>query len=422
MTLPNGLQICAIAFPGVKTVNLRSIIFVGSAYEKSLNNGISHFLEHMMFRGNRRLGSSHQLNLKMEEMGGDLNAVTSFDLTEYWLDFHLDYFKTGLQRFCHFLQEPLFEDIELERSIILEELKADYNENNQLIDADGISAAELWKGHGLGLQISGTTESINQITRDDLSNWYQSYYQPSNMLIGITGDIDTEETFQMLSEQFPGQTSSRRQSYPIVKKNEIEKQLLLIEHKDNQHSIQWSFPTYPLNGDNRIQYQLIRRILDDGSSSRLQRLVREERGLVYDVSAEMLYFNSGAVLSINSLIGEDRLSELISVFAELIHNLVETGVTQEELDLAKRRYQIALDCNQDSPQGVLFEALAPMIHPDVYLYKQTLMKLSAITLNEINATLHALLHQEKTCFTLVGPAPEEHRQMLEKTLRPWLQK
>ncbi len=422
MTLPNGLQICAIPFSGVKTVTLRCIVFVGSAYEKSLNNGISHFLEHMMFRGNRQLGNSHQLNLKMEEMGGDLNAVTSFDLTEYWLDFHLDYIKTGLQRFCHFLQEPLFEDIELERSIILEELKADYNENDQLIDADGISATELWKGHGLGLQISGTTESISQITRDDLSNWYQSYYQPYNMLIGITGDINPEETFQMLSEQFPGQTSSGRKSYPIVKKNGIEKQLLLIEHKDNQHSIQWSFPTYPLNGDNRIQYQLIRRILDDGSSSRLQRLVREERGLVYDVSAEMLYFNSGVVLSINSLIGEDRLSELIIVFAELIHNLIETGVTQEELDLAKRRYQIALDCNQDSPQGVLFEALAPLIHPDVYPYRQTLKKLTAISLDDINATLHALLNQEKTCFTLVGPAPEEHRPMLEKSLRPWLQK
>lgn len=418
--MPNGLQICAIPFPGVKTINLRAVIFTGSAYETPRNNGISHFLEHMMFRGNDRLGTSHQLNLKMEEMGGDMNAATSFDLTEYWLDFHVDYWKTGIERFCHFLQAPLFTDIELERSIILEELKADYNENNQLIDLDSITGAAIWKNHGLGLPVSGTRSSISQITCDDLKNWFARNYQPGNMLIGISGDIDPEKTFQLLSQLYPTTTPSRRNNYTGTSGSSIDQQLLLVENKDNQYSLQWSFPSYPLTGSLRIRYQLIRRILDDGSSSRLQRLIREEKGLVYDVSADMLYFNDGALLSINSLIGPDRLPELITVSADLIRGMIEEGVTREELDLARRRYRIALDCSQDSPQGLLFEAMAPFTHPCILSYRQIHEILSTITLNDINETLRDLLQQNSTCFTMVGPSAESHRRMLEQSLAPWL--
>ncbi|MBU2644915.1 insulinase family protein [bacterium] len=421
-TLPNGMQICAIAFPGVKTVNLRSVVFVGSAYENDRNSGISHFLEHMMFRGNRQLGNSSQLNIKMEEMGGDLNAVTSFDFTEYWLDFHLDYYELGLERFCHLLQGPLFENFDIERSIILEELKADYNENDQLIDVDSISAAKIWSGHGIGLPVSGTRESISNLTRDDLINWYQEYYHPGNMLIGVIGDIDPDLTIQLLSRFFPNKTVAKRRQYTPVIQTDLKEQLLLTENKDNQFNLQWSFPRYPLTSDLRVHYQLIRRILDDGSSSRLQRLIREEKGLVYEISAEMLYFDSGATLSIHSQIGQDRLPELMAVLTDLVGNLIEKGVTLEELNLAKRRYQIALDCNQDSAQGVLFEAMAPLIYPEVFSYSKVLEKLKTISLDAINTTLCALLQQDQTCFALVGPSPEKHSQLLKQLLSPWIKR
>jgi predicted Zn-dependent peptidase len=416
------MQICANSYPGVKTVNLRSIVSVGSAYENKTNSGISHFLEHMMFRGNRQLGSSNQLNLKMEEMGGDVNAVTSFDFTEYWLDYHLDYFELGLKRFCHFMQEPLFEDLEIERSIILEELKADFNENNQLIDVDGICAAELWSNHGLGLSVSGTRSSIESITLDDLAKWYRAYYQPGNILIGVTGDIDLDKTVQLFSELFSQKSVSERQTYPPVDQATVDKQILLVEDKDNQYNLQWSFPHYPMTGDLRIEYQLIRRILNDGSSSRLQRLIREEKGLVYEISAEMLYFDIGATLSISSLVGQDRLPELMTVLTELIRDLIENGVTTEELNLAKRRYRIALDCNQDSAQGVLYEKMAPLIYPQLFPYQKVLEKLSEIRLSEINTSLRSLLQQNQTCFAIVGPSPESHRKKLEQLLGPWVRK
>ncbi|NQU63516.1 MAG: insulinase family protein [SAR324 cluster bacterium] len=414
------MQICAISFPGVKTINLRCVVFVGSAFENPQNSGISHFLEHMMFRGNKQLGNSHQLNLKMEEMGGDLNAVTSYDSTEYWLDYHIDYYELGLKHFCYFLQEPLFENLEIERSIILEELKADYNENNQLIDVDSINALELWPDHGLGLSVSGTRDSIENITSDDLTAWYEAYYQPGNMLLGVTGDIDLDKTIAFFSELFSQKAVSNRQHYPVIAQTTTNKQILLVDDKDNQFDLQWSFPHYPISSELRVHYQLIRRILNDGSSSRLQRLIREEKGLVYEISAEMLYFDNGATLSIHSLIGQNRLPELMTVLTDLIKELIKNGVSGEELNLAKRRFKIALDCNQDSAQGVLYEAMAPLIYPQLCPYNQVLGKLNAISLGEINATLRSLMQQDQTCFAMVGPSPEKHRHLLELLLNSWV--
>jgi len=373
-----------------------------------------------MFRGNKRLGDSRQLSLQMEEMGGDLNAITSFDMTEYWLDFHIDYFEAGIQRFCDFIKEPQFEDIELERSIILEELKADYNEQDQLIDLDTISSAEIWKDNGFGLPVTGTRESIKRISREDLENWYCRFYRPGNMLIGIAGDIDVIKTFGMFENHFPSTTFSSRMKYQTVSASCTGRSLLLVDNKDNQYSLQWSFPTYPLSANLRIRYQLIRRILDDGSSSRLQRLIREEKGLVYDISADMLFFDSGAMLSINSLIGIERLPELISVAADLIDDLDRNGITPEELELSSRRYRIAQDCNQDTPQGILFEAMAPLIHDDILPHGPAIKLLSETTVADINDTLKGLFRRQGCCFTMVGPSPEQHRRMLERGLKRWL--
>ncbi len=175
-TLSNGLRICAVSFPGIKTVSIHAYIFVGSIYETRQNNGISHFVEHMLFRGNEKLGNSKTLNLKIEELGGEINASTSFEMTEYWLDFHCDYLNQGIHRFCSFLQYPLFEQIEIERSIILEEILDDYNEKNQLIDLGNLISNELWPEHPMGLPVIGNLETIKNINREDLVAWFQQYY------------------------------------------------------------------------------------------------------------------------------------------------------------------------------------------------------------------------------------------------------
>ena len=374
----------------------------------------------MLFRGNERLGDSSTLNLKMEELGGELNAVTSFDLTELWLDFHINYLETAIRRFCQFLQFPLFKQIETERSIILEEIRADYGENDQLIDLDSLVARELWKGHSMSLPVTGNIESIMPIAESDLSGWFESFYQPGNMIIGITADSDPRDVIRLVSTHFTSNQYSARKSYPVIENtNAIGKQIQLIHQKDNQFNLLWTFPAYPLTPELRVHYQLIRRILDDGSSSRLQQLVREERGLVYDISAEMLYFLNGVTLNIQSQVSLNRFPALIKVLAELIGQLSDCGVNESELALAKLRTQMSLDFNEDIPYGMLFDKIGPSIHPYLSSFDETRSIVEEIDMAAINTTLKNLFNSSLTCFAVVGPCEDIHRQLLEEALERW---
>lgn len=419
--LKNGLQLYVVSFPGIKTVSLRAFVFVGSVYENRENSGISHFLEHMLFRGNGKLGDATEMNVKMEELGGEFNAATSFDQTEYWLDIHRDYLLAGIERFCQFLQFPLFEQIEVERSIILEEINSDYNEENHLVDLDSLTSDLLWPGHPMGMPIIGNIDTIRNIGKRDLVAWHQKYYTPANMVLGITGDLDPQEIESLILKQFQSTPINNPQRYPpVMVKPGPGRQIRLVNDKDNQFGIQWTFPAYYLDRTRRIEYELLRRILDGGNSSRLQRLIREEKGLVYDISMDTTYFEEGAVISIQSVVGINRLGELLSSLVDLINDLIEKGVSQEELDFARRRFRAALECHTDTAQGILYDALVPILHPSGVRFDEMLPILDRLPLSAVNETLKTLLDQQLTTFAGVGPWTDKDRDLVFQTLQPWM--
>ncbi len=421
ITLKNGLGLSLVSFPGVKTVSLRCFVFVGSVYETRENSGISHFLEHMLFRGNEKLGDAATMSVKMEELGGEFNAATSFDQTEFWLDIHLDYLEQGIERFCQFIQFPLFEQLETERSVILEEILGDYNEENRLIDLDSLTSNLLWPNHPMGMPIIGTLETVKKISKQDLIDWHESFYVPSNLIIGITGDINLDQIIDAVSNQFSsGKAKKKNQYSQILAKPKPGNQLSLVSDKDNQFSIQWSFPVYELTQDLRIQYELLHRILDGGNSSRLQRMIREEKGLVYDISLDSTYFNKGMIMSIQSVVGTSRLSELMDALVELIKDLLAKGITEQELRVAKARYKAALECNNDTAQGILYDSLMPRLNPSGAEYKDILPGLSNITIDTVFSTLRRVLDQNLTTFVLVGPWGEQEENMLKAKLHPWI--
>lgn len=417
----NGLTVCAVSYPAIKSVVIRSIVFTGSIYEGPANNGISHLLEHMLFRGNARLGDSYEMNRKLEELGGELNAATSFDITEFWYDFHIEYLSQGIERFCQFLRYPVFENLSLEKSVILEEIRSDYNEENRLIDIDTITASCQWPDHSMGLPVIGCEASLAAITREDLVRWFETYYRPGNMLIAIAGDINTTAVTEMITDQFADLSASPRQSYlPLNGSEDAGNMLRLVFDKDNQFRIEWSFNSYPLTSRTRVLFQLLRRILDDGSSSRLQQNVREEKGLVYDISADTFFFESGVSLSIQSMVSRDRFDALIGVLTGLIQRLIDDGVTESEFSLAKRRYLATLDCNSDTAQGVLFETMAPLVYPRAKPISDVIQVLNEVSLSEINSLIQRIFRRGKSCFVVVGPWDDDIRRSLGEKLQSWI--
>jgi len=407
--------------PGVKTVSIKCWVFVGSVYENSVNNGISHFVEHMIFRGNHSLGTGNDLFRRFEALGGEVNASTSFDTTEYWLDFHLDHMEEGIDGFCKFLQEPLFEKIEIERSVILEEVLLDYNDEGDLIDPEGLVDRCFWPDHSLGFPIIGTIDSLSKITVEDLKNWFNTYYRPGNMLIGVTGDFEAKQVIDQIAKAFDSRLSSPREDYQSIKPNPLPvSQIQWGKFKDNQFTVHWSFPLNGLSFERRLQTQLIHRIIDDGSNSRLHRLIREEKGLVYDIEASYHCYKDGILISLQAVVSLKNFEAFLSELVNVVRDLAQKGVTQTELDLAKHRYRCMLDCISDTPQGILQEMVASEIYPAMKPTKEILEKLEMTTLAEVNQIATSVFQQQLTCFAIVGPKSEDADKILRKYITPWL--
>ncbi|MDT8446712.1 MAG: pitrilysin family protein [bacterium] len=418
--LPNGLKLYCLAHPGIKTLTMHAWVFTGSAFESPEVNGVSHFLEHMLFRGNAQLGNSVEMSLAIERLGGEMNAATGFDHTEYWLECHRDYLDQALSNFAAFLCYPSFEQIDTERAIILEEIKSDFNEKEQLIDPDQLSAQAIWPGQAMGLPVSGTQASVSALEVPHLRGWYEQYYTANNMILGISGDFDPARAEEMFSHHLAQLPPGRRYQYqPPVSRILAETQFTWSVEPDNQYNLAWSFLHDHLTPRHRVLLQLISRMLDDGSSSRLQRIIREELGLVYDIHLSPSFYDGGAALVLQATVGKERLGELVDALVVLLNEVIQKGFGPEELHLSKLRLQTALDCFSDTAEGRLHEMVAPELYP-AYLPLDSLTHLLAeIDLEEVNQMAAKVLSNKESAFVFVGPEPGPLKGKIQDKLAPW---
>ncbi len=416
--LPDGPTLVYAPFPKVKSVTLHAWVLTGSAHETPALSGISHFVEHMLFRGNQVLGRANELSLKMEELGGEINAATSLDHTEFWLEFHRDYLEEGIRRFCRFLLYPQFNEIEIEKKIILEEIKSSYNDENQIIDLDSLTAAHLWPNQAIGLPIHGLPETVMAMEVQQLQAWYERHYCQGNLIVGLSGDFNPKAVRSWFSEELkplpPGPKNP-----PPQPKTAPQGQVHYHPDRDNQYQFQWSFILPPLSKKERAAVQLLTRMLDDGSSTRLQRLIREEKGLVYEISANPFFYDQGGLIQIQGQVSQEKMKELITTLAEVIRDLKKTGFHPKELRLARLRLQTSLDCYTDNAEGILIEKVTPLLNPTSLEVDQLQEIVKQISLEDINQLLDRLLGPG-SLFVALGPPAKDLKSFTQNKLAPWL--
>lgn len=375
----------------------------------------------MMFRGNKKLGNNFDLSRKFETIGGQINASTSHFFTEYWLDYHIDFYQEGIQHFCSFLKYPCFDSIDVERSIILEEILEDYGYENQLINTDTITTGLIWKDQPLGRPVIGNKSSLFTLDEKDLENWYKKFYQNENITLGISGDINIEETIELISEEF----KSPKTKAPIAKSpsslaEPVHERFSSVYHKDSQFCIQWSFLLEKMDPLIRLLFGLILRILNDGTGSRLQRKIREEKGLVYDIDTDCLLESGSGLLSITSTVSKAQLPELVKTLVLLIDKLTTEGITEDELQLAKLKFRVGLDYCNDTPTGVLAETIGEKLIPHYLSQSETLEKLSTITTTQINTLIQQLFRKNESYFVCVGPGSSPLDKEMRTLLKNWI--
>ena len=335
-TLDNGLVVLLKQSKRLPLVSIQTWVKVGSIYEDDKNNGISHFLEHLVFKGTKKY-SVEQISKTLERYGAILNAGTSKEFTMYFTDIPKEGLNDALDVLAQLVFEATFpeEELERERNVVIEEIKRfEDNPGNVLYESFNNL---LFKDSPYKRRILGTQEVIRNLSRDEIIKYYKKFYQPKNMILSICGDFEIKEVKNLIKQKF-GSYNSDKQTNQLLTLDESSKgEIFEIKKHKVQH-------TYFLCGflgpkiDEKHQYtgDVLSIILGEGISSRLYKILREEKMLVYEIDSGFYTQLGPSVFYISGVCERKNLEKVISEVKSILNELKEKGPNSEEIEKAKR--------------------------------------------------------------------------------------
>jgi len=353
--LDNKTNILFIPSKNTDIVAVGIFIKVGSRYENAQELGISHFLEHMIFKGTQDM-SSTMLAKKLDQVGARYNAETSYETTHYYIYGSSDHLNLFLDTISSIYLEPAFrsEDISMEKGVVLEEFNMIKDDPDEIIH--NFVQSKLFRNSQLKNPIIGTKENIMSFTRKNLMNFRKKHYIPENTIIVVSGKFDLEATYEKIKKNFNDYTSNVEKfnlcktELPEQEKSEIYSK---INNKISQAHLTITFKSEDIYSKNSDCYDLIGDILTSGSSSVLFELLRGKMGIAYNINAyNMSYIYEGAFV-IDLGVDNNNVKKAIKAIIKELGKLVRKGVSKEDLEKAKNIKITSLSIGLQSPQHKL---------------------------------------------------------------------
>ncbi|HUA17425.1 MAG TPA: pitrilysin family protein [Bryobacteraceae bacterium] len=332
-TLPNGVRVISEEMTHVRSVSLGVWIQTGSRRETAEENGISHFIEHMVFKGTKNR-SAEDIARSVDSIGGGLDAFTAKEMVSYntkVLDEHLP---LAFDVLADMVRNPLFreEDIEKEKGVILEELKMEVDNPEYLLHE--IFSSNFWKDHPLGKPILGTKDTVKRFDRDMIGDYYRRYYSPSNILITAAGNLKHKHLVELAAQHFEDlrmNGSLQPDVAPVPHARLVFRDKKSLE----QTHLYIGVPAYPFSHERRFACWALNTLLGGGMSSRLFQNIREKQGLAYAVYSELAMYRDTGCLAIYAGTAVETAGKVIESIIQEFRDLKENLVPEEELRRAK---------------------------------------------------------------------------------------
>jgi predicted Zn-dependent peptidase len=417
--LASGFTTVVLEMPGLHQVQVSLFIPVGSRHETAGDCGISHFVEHALFRGNALHADGDALNRAFESVGGMLNAHTGVEATEYEATVHPAHLDDALHALAAVVRAPRFAELEKERRILLDELSYDYNEEGSLVNAGTLASQLMWPHHPLGQSVGGVPETIAALDEAQLRAHHARYYRPRRAVLALAGAVQAAPALRSVARAFgdwqpagdeppaPLPVPAPRGGGPHVKS---------VHDADNQLHLQLSFPAPGYNDAEELTMALLARTLDDGPTSRLQRVIREERALVYHIAAgHSGYWDAGSfdiVTSVKPELLDELLGQLLGVLADVRAH----GPSQDELERARLRHLFDLEFDGDAPGALIGRYAWPLLYATVRDEGTERALVAALRREELAALAARLLARERVHAVLVGPVDAAVERRLREAL------
>jgi predicted Zn-dependent peptidase len=407
-TLPNGLQVASCSMPFSQTVAVGLWCAVGARFESSRLNGISHFVEHLLFKGTKKR-SSRQISEEIEGIGGDLNAFTDEERTCYYAAASSDHFPRVAGVLADMYQNSRFDrvEIERERGVIVEEIEMVRDEPAQYVHE--LLNEQTWKGHPLARAITGTKKSLASITRNDLLDHMRSHYHAGRTIFTAAGAVDHDEVVKLASKflgRLPSQPKGNSPRSLIVPKPQTAPRVLIAPRESQQSQIALSFRGVGVRDSRRHIASLLNIILGGNMSSRLFQELRERRGLCYSVSSSLSTYADCGSFDISLGLDEGNVTKAMKLILKECRRIAEKGVSVAELrracdySIGTSRMALERAATQNYRLGTLLLTLGRIIPPE-----EVYATLAKVTPSEIQNLAQEIFRSETISLAMIGQGP-----------------
>ena len=349
--LSNGLRVSAVQMPHVRRSVIDIHTRIGSRFESSAHNGISHFLEHMLHRGTARYPSAHSLAFAFEALGGALSAMTYVDHGALSLSAPPENLSELTRVLAEVLLSPIFSGLEVEKGIVREEILESLDEDGRSVDADHLLRRLAFPDHPLGYPITGSLQTLESFDIPLLHEHHAARYIAEGSVVTVAGPFDPDVVLSELAAAFSGLPHGRE---PIAEAPGAQSGVRFshIKYTGSQAAVRVGFRAPGEQDPDEPATELLLRVLDDGMATRLYERLCDERGLCYDVSASYEAFADVGLFDIAADVAPERAEEVLRETFAVLQALRDDGPTQVELDKAKKRFAWQLAEQDDDPAAL----------------------------------------------------------------------
>ena len=421
-TYANGLRLLVAPLPHLHSVEVICYVAVGVRNETPELAGVSHFLEHMVFRGNEKYPSGPLIEQAFERLGGSVNAATDAETTCYDATVHPDSVPEAMKLFADLLTAPLFLGLETERSIVLEEALADFNEHGEDICPDNRIAQMMWGDHPLALPVIGFPETIRKLSLADLKRWHQQYYVPSNVVISVAGAVDFDVVQQAVESAFGNWTGGQAPAplpYAVPLLGDGPR-CCWVRDSGSQLIIQLAWRSDGSRSATSLGTRVLRRILGDGGACRLMQRLREESGLTYSVEASLEEYAESGCFSIDLATDPEKLIAVVDILLDETDR-ARRNIAADELQRVVKTGQYRLQFSRDSVEELAVRYGWGEVSNDMRTLSDDTLAWQRVTTEVVRDAALTTLCDERLYFVCIGPWREQDKITIEAMLRNHVQ-
>ena len=412
------MRIIAVDLPHLHTVHIAHYVRIGSRYESELTNGLSHFVEHMLYRGTASHPSSLELNLAFERLGGGLHAETGRDDSLFQTTALPEDADRAFELFGELFSSPIFGDIERERALILEELNEDYDEHGCEVNGDDIAHGLLFGERGLGQRIIGPPHNVERFSEEDVRAHFTAHYGARSAIVCMAGPID--ESHVRAAERTLGGLPPGQPPADAPPPEALEgPRYRYVSESGSQSGITVLLRAVPERDPDYPACSALVRALDDGMSTRLHYRLCDQLGLAYHLSAGLETYHDVSLLEVVGSTAHRKVAPLLRELFGLFDELRDAPIAHEELDKIKARTRFDLAAAQDDPGAMAAWFGGTSLYFEPPALETRLAQIDALTVDDIQRAARRVLVAENLAVVVVGALSRARQGEVREIITGW---